>query len=60
MKSYSRRLAEQLRKDFGLPPIKGKQKPDVIKGLKGMMKEYNDGESAVDAIREMRDRDVDM
>ncbi len=48
-------LAQELRKAFGLPPIRSNPKPTVIRELKGMLKEYsNVHDNPVDAIKESR------
>jgi len=47
--------ANELRKLYGLPRISHKPNVEVIKEIKGMMKEYADEESAVDVIKHSRE-----
>lgn len=52
---YSHNIAMQLRELYQLPPISTTQKPDIILELAGIMKNYADEESPVDAVKQSRE-----
>lgn len=53
--SHSQNIATQLRELYHLPPITVNQKPDIIFELAGIMKDYADEESPVDAVKQSRE-----
>ncbi len=44
----------ELRSIYGLPPITENSKPEILRQLKGILEQFADEESSVDAIKSYR------
>ena len=52
---HSHEIAMQLRELYHLSPINSNEKPEIIRELAGIMKDYADEESPVDAVKHSRE-----